>query len=179
MEPEKMLIAMVGLPSSGKTSIALSLAKELGAVVLDKDRVRSTLFPPPVLNYSREQDDICMTAIYTAANSILKSFPQQAVIIDGRTYLRSYQLCNLLALFTSLDQSPCLIECVCDDEVAKNRLEKDLAQGTHPAGNRTFDLYRSLKSEAEPIQLPHLVLDTGKMDLEECVRKCLVYVQHS
>ena len=66
--------------------------------------------------------------------------------------------------------------CVCDDTVAKERLERDLARGGHPAGNCTFALYLSLKAAAEPITVPHLVLDTGKLPMDECVRRCLEYL---
>jgi adenylylsulfate kinase len=135
-----LLIAMAGLPGTGKSTLARLLAVELGAVVLGKDEVRATLFPPPVLNYSDEQGDIAMQAIYQAAASILRTFPGQAVILDGRTFLRAYQVRDLLALATSVNESVHLIECVCADEVARRRLEQDLARGEHPARNRTFDL---------------------------------------
>jgi predicted kinase len=44
-----MLIAMAGLPASGKSTIAARLAKELGGVILSKDQVQAVLFPLPVL----------------------------------------------------------------------------------------------------------------------------------
>ena len=118
-----MLVAMAGLPGSGKTTIARRLADQLGGVVLSKDAVRAALFPPPVLNYSREQDDVCMAALFRAAETILRSLPGQAVVLDGRTFYRSYQVDDLAALASSVSQVPYLIECVCDDEVARQRLE--------------------------------------------------------
>ena len=39
------------------------LAAELGAVVLARTTVRAALFPPPVLDYSAGQDNVCMAAI--------------------------------------------------------------------------------------------------------------------
>ena len=82
----------------------------------------------------------------------------------------------MLDLAASLDERPRIVECVCDDAVAEERLERDLARGGHPAGNRTFALYLSLKAAAEPITVPHLVLDTGKLPVAECVRRCLEYL---
>jgi adenylylsulfate kinase len=170
-----MLIAMAGLPATGKSALAAGLAAALGAVVLSKDAVRPALFPPPALDYSREQDDVCMTAIYHAAAYVRRTPPRHSVILDGRTFLRSYQVRDLLALYASLHEPPCIIECVCADEVARARLEGDARAG-HPAGNRTFALYLALKAEAEPLPVPRLVLDTGRTPLVECVRQCLVYV---
>jgi hypothetical protein len=58
-------------------------------------------------------------------------------------------------------------------------IERDMAEGGHPAKNRTFDLYTSRKATAEPIVVPHLRLDTGKLSLDECVRRCLEYLNCS
>jgi len=172
-----MLIAMAGLPATGKTSLAVRLAGELDGVVLSKDGVRAALFPPPVLDYSREQDDLCMAAIYGAAAHILRTSPRRAVILDGRTFLRSYQVQDVLALAASVGQAPLIIECVCANEVAKERLERDLARGEHPAANRTFALYLELQAAAKPITVPHLVLDTGELSSEECLTRCVAFLR--
>jgi len=174
-----VLIAMAGLPGSGKSALAACLEEWLGAVVLGKDVVRAALFPPRVLDYSDTQDEVTMSAIYQAAAANLRANPRQAVILDGRTFLRPGQLQPPLDLAASLGEWLFIIECVCDDDVAKRRLEQDLAEGNHPAGNRTFALYLSLKAAAEPITLPHLVLDTGRTLLDECVRQCLDYLGNS
>jgi adenylylsulfate kinase len=171
-----VLITMAGLPGSGKSTLAALLAGPLGGVVLDKDRVRASLFPPPVLNYSAVQDDITMAAIFRAAAAILEANPSQAVVLDGRTFLRAGQADALAELGSSVGQTPRVILCVCDDEVARARLERDLAEGQHPARNRTYDLYLSLKARAMPLALPHLTVDTGRLSAEECVRRCLEYL---
>ena len=172
-----MLIAMAGLPGTGKSTLAQSLTEQLGAVLLSKDAVRAALFPPPVLDYSAEQDDLSMSAVYSAAAYVLRTFPGRPVILDGRTFLRAYQVRDLLHLAASVHLSPRVIECVCDDEVARRRLDEDLARGSHPAGNRTYALYQALKARAEPVPVPHLTLDTGRLSPEECVRRCLAYLR--
>ena len=68
---DSMLIAMAGLPGTGKSTLAAPLASDLG-VLLNKDDVQALLFPPPVLDYSREQDDLVMQAIYAAAADIAR-----------------------------------------------------------------------------------------------------------
>ncbi len=171
-----MLIAMAGLPGTGKSSLAAGLGKEIGAVVLDKDRVRAALFPPAVLDYSARQDDVCMAAIFQAAGCILDAHPGQAVIVDGRTFLRGPQVQDLLAFTASRGETPHIIECTCADEVARGRLESDRARGEHPARNRTYALYQELKAVAERIAVPHLVLDTGHLPFDECLRRCLEYL---
>src|SRR5947209_15669148 len=106
---------MAGLPGSGKSTVAACLEREMGAVVLDKDRVRAALFPPRVLDCSAVQDDISMAAIYQAAGAIRKANPGQAVILDGRTFLRPGQVQSLLDMAASLGERPWIIECMCDE----------------------------------------------------------------
>jgi predicted kinase len=169
-----VLIAMAGLPASGKSTLAACLAQELRAVVLDKDLVRAALFPAPVLDYSAVQDDIAMAAIYQAAAEILRAEPQRVVILDGRTFVLPNQLQPVLELCSSVgEQEARIIECVCDDAIARQRLEKDLAERKHPARNRTYGLYHSMKAKAVPLTVPHLVVDTGRLLLVECVQQCM------
>ena len=164
------LVAMAGLPGTGKSTLATRLAAELGGVVLSKDVVRAALFPPPVLDYSREQDDAAMTAVFAAARLLRSASP---VVLDGRTFTRAYQVRDLLALGPDAR----VIECVCADDVAKERLDRDLAAGIHPAKNRTFALYLERKASAEPLTIPHLTLDTGTTLLDECVARALAYIR--
>ncbi len=133
-------------------------------------------FPEVVLDYSDEQNDLAMAAIYAAAASILKKRSAQPVILDGRTFLRAYQVHDMLELARTAGQSPNIIECVCADDVAKERLAKDQAEATHPARNRTFDHYLRSKAAAEPLTLPRLTLDTGAVPLEKCIALALAYV---
>jgi predicted kinase len=172
-----MLVAMAGLPGTGKSALAARLAAELGGVVLNKDVVRAVLFPPPVLDYSRGQNDFCMQVMLAAAQRIVRGHPQQTIVLDGRTFLQSYQIRHLREWAVLYGEPPRLIECVCDDEVAKVRLERDLAAGVHPARNRTFQLYLDVKAAAEPIPVPHLTLDTGRTPLDDCVAWALEYLR--
>lgn len=167
-----MLVAMAGLPGTGKSTLAARLAADLSGVVVSKDTVRSALFPPAVLNYSREQDDITMAAVFVAAASVRRSHPNVPVFLDGRTFLKAYQVRDLLALGEPVR----VIECVCADELVKDRLAHDIAAGDHPAKNRTFEMYLSVKAAVEPLTIPRLTLDTGATPLGECVRRAVAFL---
>jgi predicted kinase len=168
---------MAGLPGTGKSAIAAELEKRLHALLLSKDDIRARLFPRDAIDFSREQDDLCMEVIFLIARYLLRTNPKQNIIIDGRTFSRSYQVEHLLSRAESLKVKPVLIECVCDDIVAKQRLDDDSQAGTHPAGNRTYKLYQELKEKAEPIRAARLVIDTGKEPLERSVERCMVHLE--
>ncbi len=169
---DDVLIAMAGLPGTGKSTLASRLAAGLGGVVLCKDVIRAAMFA--AVDYSREQDDAAVAAMYAKAREIVNA--GRTVIIDGRTFSKAYQVRDLLAEAKAMGESPRIIECVCSDSVVRERIEGDRKSGTHPAGNRDFSLYLQVKSQAEPLTVPRLVLDTEMLSLDECETKAIAYL---
>ena len=172
-----MFIAMAGLPGTGKSTVADELGKRLPALVLDKDKIRAELFSSEAIDFSQEQDDFCMKVVFITAEYLLRAKPEQAIIIDGRTFSRSYQVQQLLSRTESFKIKPIIIECICDNAIAKQRLDYDQRTGVHLAGNRTYNLYLELKEKAEPITVDRLVIDTGKESLEKTVDRCVAYLK--
>ncbi|HEY1188117.1 MAG TPA: AAA family ATPase [Gemmata sp.] len=171
-----MLVAMVGLPGSGKSTLAAQLATALGGIVLCKDVVRATLFPAPTLDYSSAQDEIAMSAVYQAAGYILRAHPAVPVFLDGRTFSKPGQLGPPLALAASLGRTLHIIECACAPEVARARLAADHRAGTHPAGNRTPEMYDRVRAAAVPLTVPRLTLDTGALTPQACVSRAIAFL---
>ncbi len=171
-----MLVAMVGLPGAGKSALAARLAARLGGVVLSKDVVRSALFPGPALDYSAEQDELTMRAVFAAVAYLKRARPALPVFLDGRTYSKAHQVAALLALGEDVGAPVRVIECVCPPEVAKARIARDHTAGSHPAGNRTPDLHDRSRAAADPLTIPRLTLDTAALGLEECEATALRYL---
>lgn len=169
----KMLIAMAGLPASGKSTLARRLGELLPAVVLDKDTIRAALFPFPEIDYSTRQDNFCFAIMLQAASYLMDK--GRTVILDGRTFTQNYQVERLLRFCRAAGAMIEIIECVCSEEEARQRLSQDATLGLHLAANRNFGLYQKLKAQAVPIQVPHLQVDTTR-SLEECVAICLEYI---
>jgi hypothetical protein len=178
-EEVHMLIAMAGLPGTGKSTLAVRVATALGGVILSKDIVRSALFPVPVLDYSSAQDDLAMSAVFAAAKYILSTDENRIVIIDGRTFRLSAQVAELFALGSELKQVPKILECICEPAIARVRLDRDAATGEHPAGNRTAALHAAVSATAEPLAVTRLTLDTGCLSIDECLACALDYLRQS
>jgi predicted kinase len=172
-----MLIALAGLPGTGKSTLAGLLATRLPAVVLDKDRVRACLFPPGDIAYSADQDDFVMDVVYRLADQLLRRDRGRHVFIDGRTFSKQEQVTELLRWASRIGVPLKMIECVCADEVAESRLGQDAACSAHPAANRTVALYRSLKAQADPLTVPRLVIDTGRAGPAACAEQALAYLR--
>ncbi len=169
-----MIVVMAGLPGTGKSTLARALAQVGGGIVLDKDVIRSVLFPPDYVEYSNEQDDFCQTLMLDTAAYLIKRHPGLRIYLDGRTFSRKYQIDGVIEAARRLNAEWRIIECVCAEETARQRL--DATSLTHPARNRTFELYRSLRAQFEPIMAPKLVVDTDA-PLEVCVSEAAAYLE--
>ena len=164
--PPHMLILMAGLPGTGKSTLSRALADRLGGTVLDKDEIRAALFPASDIEYSAEQDDFCMAVMLKVAGYIFRKDLKRKVFIDGRTFSRAYQLKRATGYADALGQPWRVVECVCSEESARQRIEQDRQ---HVASNRTFELYREVKARFEEIALPKTLIDTD-LPLAECVQ---------
>jgi predicted kinase len=151
---------MAGLPGTGKSTVARALAQRLPAAVLDKDVIRAALFVPERVEYSRAQDDFCQEIMLQTAAYLLGRNLSPYIVLDGRTFSRRYQRERVLEFCAQLQTRWAILECVCSEAIALARLERAAAEQTHPALNRTPDLYREIRKAWEPIDNPKLLIDT-------------------
>jgi len=165
---------MAGLPASGKSAVAQKLAVYLSAALLDKDQVRDFLFKEAV-DYTREQDDLCVDVMYKVAIYHLSVRPNTPVILDGRSYSRQYQVDAVKQTASTANVALNFIECICTPELARLRLKSD--EGVHLAGNRNYTMYQESRATADMITEPKLVLDTENNNVAECVRLALTYLE--
>lgn len=170
-----MLIAMAGLPGTGKSTLARALARRLDGAVLDKDRVRAALFPPALIEYSRPQDDLCFEVLLQAAGYLLDRHPDLPVLLDGRTFSRHVQVTRVVDAAVGMRTPFKLLLCTCAETTALARLARDRERGTHPAHNRDAALYHRIRARFEPITVPHHVVNTDQ-PLETCVAHALRYL---
>ncbi len=171
-----MLIVMAGLPATGKSTIAQRLARDLPALLLDKDTIRAALFPPSEIDYSVQQDDLCVRVMLQAADYVLRRDRTKHVILDGRPFSRGYQVIECALAAQGLGVPLKVIHCLCSDETARKRLKRDSQEGSHLAANRDFGLYQTLKAHFEPITQEKLLVNTDE-DVETCLLSCLAYLR--
>lgn len=167
-----MIVLMAGLPGTGKSTLARALASRLGGSVLDKDQIRLALFSPAGVEYSTAQDDFVMQVMLEAAAWILRKDPARVVILDGRTFSRTYQIDRVLEAAATLRQPWHILECVCAEETACSRIQSQSQAGEHLAANRSFELYLDVKAHFQLIVHTKTIIDTDS-PLAECVNQAL------
>ena len=166
-----MIVIMAGLPGTGKTSLARALAAATHGAILSKDDIRAALFAPADIEYSLQQDDFVMQIMLEAARFLLRKTHSRTVFLDGRTFSRRYQIDRVLALATELAQPWKIIECICSDETARQRLDFE-PDPLHPAQNRNFKLYLEVKAQWEPVTHQKLSIDTDQ-PLAHCIHQAI------
>jgi predicted kinase len=170
-----MIVIMAGLPGTGKSTLARALAQRLPGAVLDKDAIRTALFPSAHVEYSLAQDDFCQEIMLQTAAYLLAKDAELHVLLDGRTFSRRYQRERAIEFCSQVGTTWAMLECVCAEQTALGRLTQAVAANTHLAANRTPELYREIRKAWEPIDHPKLVIDTDA-NLRSCVDRALRYL---
>ena len=170
-----MIVIVAGLPGTGKSTLARSLAQRLAGAVLDKDIIRAALFAPAHVEYTRGQDDFCLEIMLQTAAYLLGRNLSSYVFLDGRTFSRRYQRERVFEFCSQLRTTWIILECTCSEQTALARLEKAAMEKIHPAMNRTPDLYHQIRKVWESIDCPKLVIDTED-NLDSCVERAAQYL---
>jgi predicted kinase len=165
-----MIVLMAGLPGTGKTTLARELAARTSGRVLSKDEIRHAIFTEDEIEYSARQDDFCLQMMLEAATYLLRSDPERYVFLDGRPFSRRYQIDHVLNTAAALHQPWRILECVCSEDLAKQRIQRQSAMRTHPAGNRDYELYLRVRERFESIAQPKTVIDTAQ-PLADCIER--------
>ena len=106
-------------------------------------------------------------SIHTAAALPAKG-AELHILLDGRTLSRRYQRERVIEFCPQVGSTWATVECVCGEQAALERVAEAVARNTHPAANRTPELYRQIRDAWGPIDCPKLVIDTDT-NLDSCV----------
>jgi predicted kinase len=120
-------VLVSGAPGSGKTSLAVPLAAELGFALLCKDRIKETLHdglgaPAPDLAWSRRLGGAAMELLWALAADA------PAVVLEAN--FRPHNACER-GRISALSARPVEVNCVCPPELAARRYAERAAT-CHP-----------------------------------------------
>jgi predicted kinase len=166
----RRLVYVSGAPGSGKTSLAVPLAAELGYALLTKDRIKETLHdalgtPEPDRAWSRRLGAAAMELLWALAADA------PAVVIEANFRPNSRYV---RAKISGLAAQPVEVYCTCPPELAVGRYN---ARATHPVHVVTTLELEALAEYDRPVGIGALLTvdTTGPVDVNAvaaAVRDC-------
>jgi len=168
-----MLVLVIGLPGSGKSTVARIIAKEIRAKILRTDEIRKALIREP--KYNEMEKEMIYDAMFLAAEQLLKE--GESVILDA-TFYKEELRDKAIDIAENLKKKFLIIECRAGDEIIKKRMEKR-RKSMKSLSDADFEVYKKLKEKFEPIKEgmeEHVVIDTSylnKNEIRDVLRKAV------
>lgn len=160
-----MVVIVLGLPGSGKSYFAERLAEQLDAEYLNSDRLRKELFPKRT--YSEKEK----AKVYTVMLEKMKEAVRRKkdLVLDA-TFHKKETRAPFLAKGNAKIS---VIEVRADEEIIKQRVQKK-----RPFSEADFDVHKLIKQEWEPLEVPHLVLESTNENVDSMLKQALEYLKH-
>ena len=181
----KTVIAIAGLPITGKSTLGKALAKILGIHYIDIDEGPASCAPPQESDPYRSDEARAlrraqMTVAYTVLHAAIEAnLAQGFSVIVSATYSRHNNQDLLVSATEHAGGTLKVIWCQYHDtpeEIAK-RVNDRLARGAI-GGCRSVSHYLDDKSKYAGIKLPHIVamMEGGDEGLHRTVEQALTYI---
>jgi len=164
------LVLMAGMPSTGKTTIALALGRIFGWSVIDKDSLKSPLL---TLGVSEELAGSASYALLLEMTHDLLVQQHLSVILDspGRFL---FVLERVQDMTEQVGAHLKIIYCIANRELRNRRFLERVARPSQWMANA------DISDEMERQMFEHLPIDTLVLDtshqFEQCVAEALVYL---
>lgn len=143
MSQQPLLLAMMGLPASGKSTLARACSERTGWPVVDRDHIRAAMFPAARWTVAEK----AAASDATLASLAVHLRQQQSCIADGRPYSRQSER-ELLQVLADRHHARLLwIWVDCPLQAAIARIEADQA---HPGRDGRANLVREVAARWEP-----------------------------
>ncbi len=156
----RFLLQMAGFPGSGKSTLAKLIGKTLGAVIIDRDIIKSSL-----MNYNiavAESSSISYQLVYDLANFYLSC--DLNVIIDTPCYYE-----NIIQRGQSLAQTYSVnykfIECQVEDfKLIEERILNRINMTSQITKPTLVGFMKAREGAKRPIGSKYLIVDTSKWE---------------
>ncbi len=161
-----VLIVMVGLPGTGKSTLARAVAQVLPAAVVESDLIRKTLFQPPT--HSGPESEF----VHRVAHAILERLLRRGIpAISDATNLLEFHRELLYHIARQCEAGLLVVQVVAPEPVIRQRLEqRQTARTPHDLSEATWEVYRRMQKSQEAIRRPHITVHTDG-NLTEAVAK--------
>ena len=162
-KPRPAVVALIGIPGSGKAHVAQALAEQLGLRRVNRDVIRAAMFPQ--CNYSFAEKRAAFRALLLAVeiNCVLG----ESSVIDGVSFSRRRDLQRIDSVIRRHGFLPIPVYLDCTVETARARITQQLQ--ADPGLAREPELAAEVRAHFEPPP-PNALAVNANLPLAEVAR---------
>jgi predicted kinase len=157
-----VIVAVCGLPGSGKSYFAARLAERLDAVYLSSDRVRREMFTRRTYS-DDEKMDVYRELIHRARET-----PTRSIVFDATFFRR-----DIRTMFQEAFPRMVWIEVTADAEIIRSRLAKPRVDS-----EADLSVHQLIRSQWEPLEGDFLTLQSTSDNIDDMLDRALQYLGH-
>ncbi|HEV7489913.1 MAG TPA: AAA family ATPase [Rhodanobacteraceae bacterium] len=159
-----LIVALIGLPGAGKSTVARTLEVRLGLRRVCRDAIRQAMFPRCNFSFVEKRAAFRTVLLTVEINCLLG----ESSVIDGMTFSRREDYDQVVALADAhgFDILPLLIDC--PPALARERIARDLLDGKHPAADREPDLVDIVARRFDTPPIAAIRIDAARPIEEVC-----------
>jgi predicted kinase len=156
-----MLLLLIGLPGTGKSTLAKAYTAKYGGLHLNSDLVRTDL---GLLGHYASADKARVYAelLLRAREHLLNG---HTVVLDSTLYRVDLRK-PYLELAAECQAPLVLVELRADPAIVLERVSQ-----ARPASEAGPEVYEKIRADWEPVEEPHLILQTDQSTLEALVQQ--------
>lgn len=154
--PRPVLVVMVGLPGSGKSSFARLLAAALDAAHVQSDVLRRQAFPEP--RYTTAEHQAVFQLVHQHIQELLR---QGRVVVFDATNLYEHKRQDAYRLAEAAGAGVVVVHTYAPEQVVAQRMAvRSAGADAEDASEAGWDIYLQMRRRVDPILRPHFVVNT-------------------
>jgi len=163
-------VVLSGLPGTGKSHLAREIARRHPFTVVESDVLRKALVRRPT--YSQRES----ARLFAACHALLERLLLRRIpVLFDATNLKEAHRRPLYDIAERTSARLLIVEVRAAEDVVRRRMERRrAAENQLDRSEATLDVYQTMRADAEPIEAPHLTIESNSGDAGEAVDRILL-----